>query len=110
MKLKDDEYSDVSDEFDDNDRPPIPHLPENKAVKPANKTVHSDDWPEVQLEDATITYPDGSIANLLNAALQGPFTIRGRIQVNEDSAQYREPSLGQRCCCFANVLSQTQEV
>ena len=80
MKRSHDDFSDVSDELSDTERLKITFISEHSVVKSADREISPDDWPIIDLEDATIYHQDGRIANLLNAELQGPFRLRGRIQ------------------------------
>ncbi|KAI9734471.1 MAG: hypothetical protein M1818_006860 [Claussenomyces sp. TS43310] len=57
---------------------------EEDILRPVSNKQHPDDWPCFLLKDAIIYRKDGkSIGNLLNAELDGPFTIYGTLEVGE---------------------------
>ena len=67
------------------------HIPEAEVLRPVGKQAHPDDYPCFVLEDATVFLQDGkTIANLLNAELQGPFVVRGRLVVDVTFNNRRE--------------------
>jgi hypothetical protein len=72
------------DEIDDG-RDRIKCIDEGKVLYPASKSVHLDDLPCFVLEDTSIYLQDGkTMMSLLNAELQGPFLVRGRLVVDGD--------------------------
>lgn len=48
------------------------------------------DWPCFMLVDATVYNKNGGMANLLNVDTEGPFTIRGRLDVESDQDVYMQ--------------------
>ncbi|KAI1632049.1 hypothetical protein F4809DRAFT_629383 [Biscogniauxia mediterranea] len=61
---------------------------ENTILKPVSPRAHPDDWPCFLLADATVYHRDGTIANLLHVDLEGPFIIRGRVEVEKDQERF----------------------
>ncbi|KAI0592845.1 hypothetical protein F4775DRAFT_580589 [Biscogniauxia sp. FL1348] len=61
---------------------------ENTILKPVSPRAHPDDWPCFLLVDATVYHRDGTIANLLHVDLEGPFIIRGRVEVEKDQDRF----------------------
>lgn len=60
-------------------------LNEQLVLKPASKDLHPDDWPIFVLNDAVVLSKSGkTFANLLQAELEGPFIVRGRLEVDKD--------------------------
>jgi hypothetical protein len=60
---------------------------EKVALKVLNKNILADEdsWPIYVLEDATILSKDGkTFADLLEAALNGPYTIEGKLFADSD--------------------------
>ena len=74
----------------------IKYIPETEALRPVGKKVHPDDYPCFVLEDTTVYLQDGkTIANLLNAELEGAFVVRGRLIVDGDlSNRCKLPGIG----------------
>lgn len=79
----------------------VPFTPEEARIKWAREShvlkraagLSSDDWPCFVLNDAVVYDKGGSIVNLLQLDLRGPFTVRGRLEVEEmDLQRHREPS------------------
>ncbi|KAG0648863.1 hypothetical protein D0Z07_4976 [Hyphodiscus hymeniophilus] len=63
----------------------IKYIAETEALRRVGKNLHPDDYPCFVLEDTTVYLQDGkTVANLLNAELQGPFVVRGRLVVDGD--------------------------
>ncbi|ORY71206.1 uncharacterized protein BCR38DRAFT_404321 [Pseudomassariella vexata] len=62
----------------------IRYQKESAVLKPVNPSLHPDDWPSLVLNDATVYRRDGTVANLLNMDLEGPFIIRGMLELDED--------------------------
>ena len=69
----------------------IRHYKETSILKPVSLSTHSDDWPCFLLSDATVHHRDGTMANQLNVDLEGPFIIRGRLELEKDNERYRMP-------------------
>jgi len=68
----------------------ISYIAETTALKSVQGTAFNDpDLPIYLLEDATIYKQDGSFGNLLNAELEGTFTIRGRLVVEKNQIKDR---------------------
>lgn len=66
-------------------------LSEEEVLRPVSRTVNSDDWPIFLLKDAVVYGKDDKTpANLLNAELEGPFTIRGKLVVDRDYHHLRK--------------------
>ncbi|KAI1501095.1 hypothetical protein F5X99DRAFT_212655 [Biscogniauxia marginata] len=61
---------------------------ENTILKPVSRRAHTDDWPCFLLADATVHHRDGTLANLLHVDLEGPFIIRGRVEVEKDQKRF----------------------
>ncbi|KAI5924368.1 hypothetical protein F4810DRAFT_665203 [Camillea tinctor] len=66
----------------------IVYYEENTILKPVSPRAHADDWPCFLLVDATVHHRDGTIANLLHVDLEGPFVIRGRVEVEKDQEKF----------------------
>ncbi|KAI1342128.1 hypothetical protein F5Y15DRAFT_332727 [Xylariaceae sp. FL0016] len=66
----------------------IQYYKEDTILKPASSRLTPDEWPCFLLNDATVYYPDGRLANLLDVDLEGPFIIRGRLEIESDQARY----------------------
>lgn len=67
----------------------IRYLRESVVLKPVSPRAHADDWPCFLLSDATVYHRNGSMANLLHVDLEGPFIVRGRLEVERDLEKYR---------------------
>lgn len=90
MEDSESDFSDISDIFSDSEIPQVKCKAEAKVLKSVDKDAHHpDDWPTFPLEDATVHKTDGSLANLLNVELQGPFVIRGRLRVDTEHEEFR---------------------
>ena len=76
---------------EDERRAAIRHYKETSILKPVSLSTHSDDWPCFLLSDATVHHRDGTMANQLNVDLEGPFIIRGRLELEKDNERYRMP-------------------
>jgi hypothetical protein len=66
----------------------IRHYKESSILKPVGPTTHSDDWPCFLLSDATVHRYDGSLANQLHADYEGPFIVRGKLELEVDNERY----------------------
>ncbi|RYP42422.1 hypothetical protein DL767_000344 [Monosporascus sp. MG133] len=66
----------------------IRYLRESTVLKPVPARAHTDDWPCFLLVDATVYHRNGSMANLLHVDLEGPFIVRGRLEVEKDQERY----------------------
>ena len=66
------------------------YLKETDVLKPVSPRVHSDDWPCFLLTDVTVYHPSGAMANLLHVDLEGPFLMRGRLEIDKDQEEYRQ--------------------
>ncbi|KAH9901925.1 hypothetical protein F4778DRAFT_132080 [Xylariomycetidae sp. FL2044] len=70
------------------DQDDITYYKENTVLKPASSRATSDDWPCFLLADATVYHRDGTVANLLHVDLEGPFIIRGRVEIEKDQQRF----------------------
>ncbi|KAI1765968.1 hypothetical protein GGR53DRAFT_243372 [Hypoxylon sp. FL1150] len=70
------------------DQAAIQFYKEDSVLKPASARLHSDDWPCFLLADATVYHPNGTLANLLHVDLEGPFIMRGRLEIEKDQERY----------------------
>ncbi|KAI1437522.1 hypothetical protein GGR50DRAFT_77837 [Xylaria sp. CBS 124048] len=61
---------------------------ESSILKPVDPELHCDDWPCFLLLDATVYRRDGTIVNQLHVDLEGPFVVRGRLELEMDNSQY----------------------
>lgn len=62
---------------------------EDEILKPVPQEQHPDDWPCFVLDDAAVYSKDrNSQGNILNAELDGPFTICGNLRLREEQAQF----------------------
>ncbi|KAI5865517.1 hypothetical protein GGS23DRAFT_431035 [Durotheca rogersii] len=66
----------------------IQYCTEDSLLKPVPPTIHSDHWPCFLLVDATIYHKNGTIANQLHVELEGPFIIRGRVEIEKDQDEF----------------------
>ncbi|RYP48045.1 hypothetical protein DL768_005967 [Monosporascus sp. mg162] len=66
----------------------IRYLPESAVLKPVPARALTDDWPCFLLVEATVYHRNGSMANLLHVDLEGPFIVRGRLEVEKDQERY----------------------
>lgn len=57
----------------------IKHTAERNALKTVGKDLDMAEWPSYRLEDTAIYKSDGTLGNLLNAELEGPFVVRGKL-------------------------------
>ncbi|KAI1190344.1 hypothetical protein F5B17DRAFT_387675 [Nemania serpens] len=64
------------------------HYKESSILKPVSPSTHSDDWPCFLLSDATVHRPDGSLANQLHVDVEGPFIVRGKLELEKDNERY----------------------
>ncbi|KAI1113696.1 hypothetical protein F5Y14DRAFT_416987 [Nemania sp. NC0429] len=64
------------------------HYKESSILKPVSPSIHSDDWPCFLLSDATVHRRDGSLASQLHVDIEGPFTIRGKLELEKDNERY----------------------
>ena len=67
----------------------VRYLKETDVLKPAPPNVDTDEWPCFPLSDATVYRPDGTIANILNVALEGPLIVRGKLIIEKDHEEFR---------------------
>lgn len=74
---------------------------ENTILKPAHPPDEklSDNWPCFLLEDATVYDSHGEIASVLHVDFEGPYVIRGRLNIEKDQVIYRKPAIR---VCFKN--------
>ncbi|KAI0392614.1 hypothetical protein F5Y17DRAFT_435594 [Xylariaceae sp. FL0594] len=66
----------------------VRHYQESSILKPVAPDSHSDDWPCFLLSDASVHRRDGSLVNQLHVDLEGPFIVRGRLEVEKDNEKY----------------------
>ncbi|KAL7625081.1 hypothetical protein AAE478_004295 [Parahypoxylon ruwenzoriense] len=66
----------------------IQYYKEDSVLKPVSARVHTDDWPCFLLTDATVYHRDGTMANLLHVDLEGPFIVRGRVEIEKDQEKF----------------------
>ncbi|KAI1745933.1 hypothetical protein F4680DRAFT_399739 [Xylaria scruposa] len=71
---------------DDHDS--VRHYKEASILKPVSPSTHTDNWPCFLLSNATVHRHDGSLANQLEVDLEGPFIIRGRLELEKDNERY----------------------
>ncbi|KAI1149889.1 hypothetical protein F4825DRAFT_428683 [Nemania diffusa] len=69
-------------------REAVRHYTEASVLKPVSPSTHTDDWPCFLLSDATVHRRDGTLANQLHVDLEGPFIIRGRLELEKDNERY----------------------
>ena len=63
----------------------IRYAKESDLLKPIPAGLHSDRWPCFSLDDVVVYHKDGRTpANLLHVASEGPFIVRGRLDLTED--------------------------
>ncbi|KAI0016054.1 hypothetical protein F4780DRAFT_761163 [Xylariomycetidae sp. FL0641] len=70
------------------DEDAIKYYQETSVLKATDNQSNADDWPCFLLVDATVYHRDGTIANLLHVDLEGPFIIRGRVEVERDQQHF----------------------
>ncbi|KAI1462373.1 hypothetical protein F4805DRAFT_410373 [Annulohypoxylon moriforme] len=70
------------------DEAAIQYYQEETVLKPVSSRTHTDDWPCFLLTDATIYHKNGTLANLLHVDLEGPFIVRGRVEIEKDQERY----------------------
>lgn len=64
---------------------------ESAILKPADVKIHPDEWPCFLLGEAVVYGGDGkTLANLLDAELDGPLVVRGQLHLNKDQKHLRE--------------------
>ncbi|KAI0552156.1 hypothetical protein F4679DRAFT_592658 [Xylaria curta] len=66
----------------------VRHYKEASILKPVSPSTHTDNWPCFLLSNATVHRHDGSLANQLEVDLEGPFIIRGRLELEKDNERY----------------------
>ncbi|KAK8058735.1 hypothetical protein PG994_009183 [Apiospora phragmitis] len=68
---------------------------EHVVLKPAHPPDEklSDNWPCFLLEDATVYNSRGEIASILHIDFEGPYVIRGRLNIEQDQVIYRKPAV-----------------
>ncbi|KAI0443905.1 hypothetical protein F4803DRAFT_287637 [Xylaria telfairii] len=64
------------------------HYKETSILKPVSPSTHTDNWPCFLLSNATVHRHDGSLANQLEVDLDGPFIIRGKLELEKDNERY----------------------
>ncbi|KAJ2989401.1 hypothetical protein NUW58_g3483 [Xylaria curta] len=64
------------------------HYKETSILKPVSPSTHTDDWPCFLLSDASVHRRDASLASQLNADLEGPFIVRGKLELEKDNERY----------------------
>lgn len=73
------------------DRTHVTYLQETSVLK-STKSTYSDDWPIFELKDAVVyrKSKDGQlvIANVCNVDLEGPFVIRGKLDIDLDQKSF----------------------
>lgn len=63
----------------------VEYLSEDKVLKPVSKGQDPDDWPCFVLGNAVVYSKDGArLANLLHTEEEGPFMMRGILEVDKD--------------------------
>ncbi|KAI1375201.1 hypothetical protein F4677DRAFT_423518 [Hypoxylon crocopeplum] len=70
------------------DEAAIQFYQEDSILKSAPIKAHTDDWPCFLLTNATIYHRNGTLANLLHVDLEGPFIVRGRLEIEKDQERY----------------------
>jgi hypothetical protein len=75
------------------DEATVRYYQEASILKPVSPDTHSDDWPCFLLSDASVHRRDGSLVNQLHVDLEGPFIVRGRLEIEKDNEKYRAPLL-----------------
>ncbi|KAI0196620.1 hypothetical protein EV127DRAFT_476678 [Xylaria flabelliformis] len=70
------------------DNQDVRHYKEASILKPVSPSTHTDNWPCFLLSNATVHRHDGSLANQLEVDLEGPFIIRGRLELEKDNERY----------------------
>ncbi|RYP24470.1 hypothetical protein DL765_000490 [Monosporascus sp. GIB2] len=85
----------------------IRYLRESTVLKPAPASAHTDDWPCFLLADATVYHRNGSLANLLHVDLEGPFIVRGRLEVEKDQEGYLAHRPGKTKSPWIQIQSST---
>ncbi|KAI0525478.1 hypothetical protein F5B22DRAFT_590121 [Xylaria bambusicola] len=64
------------------------HYKETSVLKPVSPSTHTDNWPCFLLSEATVHMRDGSLMDLLNVDLFGPFIVRGKLEIEKDNERY----------------------
>ncbi|RYP77123.1 hypothetical protein DL771_001413 [Monosporascus sp. 5C6A] len=85
----------------------IRYLRESTVLKPVPARAHTDDWPCFLLADATVYHRNGSMANLLHVDLEGPFIVRGRLEVEKDQERYLVNRPGKSKSPWIQIQSST---
>ncbi|KAI8633051.1 hypothetical protein F5Y19DRAFT_286446 [Xylariaceae sp. FL1651] len=62
----------------------VRHYKETSILKPVSNNIHTDEWPTFLLADATVYRRDGTLVNQLHVDLEGPFIIRGKLELEKD--------------------------
>jgi hypothetical protein len=69
----------------------VRYAKELNVVKAAPLDMPSDNWPCWVLTDAVVYDKHGSLANVLHVDLEGPFRIKGFLEIDgKDQQEYRE--------------------
>jgi hypothetical protein len=77
----------TSSSEDEAERPlrKIPCLKEEDVLQYTSKDLDSDNWPCFVLKEAVVYGKDGrTLTNLLNAELEGPLMVRGKLEVDRE--------------------------
>jgi hypothetical protein len=78
------------DEAEDKSREPT-CLNEEDVLLPVFKQLDPDEWPCFVLNEAVVYGKDGETpASLLDAELDGPMVVRGRLEVDKEFRQLRK--------------------
>ena len=72
---------------DDSAESDIVYYKESQVLKPSPEDILSGDFPTFFLYDATVYDRDGNVANLLDVYHDGPFVVRGRLQIEKDGRE-----------------------
>jgi hypothetical protein len=70
----------------------ITFLQENQVVRPPPPGTAPDDLPCFELTEAAVYDRHGQMANLLQVDLEGPFLVRGLLNIEPDQAEYCKPN------------------
>ncbi|KAK6951854.1 hypothetical protein Daesc_006379 [Daldinia eschscholtzii] len=70
------------------DETALEYYREDSILKPVSARTHTDDWPCFLLTSATVFHKDGTLANLLHVDLEGPFIVRGKLEIEKDQEKF----------------------
>jgi hypothetical protein len=89
------------------DQVAVRHYKEASVLKPVSANTHTDDWPCFLLSDAAVYRRDGTLVNQLHVDLEGPFVIRGRLEIEKDNERYRAPLPRTHPTCSLQLFALT---